>query len=119
MTPKQWENQIMVKLMNVADEIGKAGAKELERQLTANLQKKSGTPSNPGEYPAKQTGELVGSIERIRRRVGRKVEHEVRVTAPHASIVEKIRPFFNRTIREGRQQILAAMERAGKQRGLK
>ena len=115
----QWESTILAKLVNVADEVGKAGAKELERQLIANLQRKSGTPSKPGEYPAKQTGELVGSIERTRRRVGRKVEHEVKVTAPHAGIVEKIRPFFDRTIKEGKQKILAEMERAARQRGLK
>lgn len=119
MSTKQWENAVLAKLVNVADEIGKAGAKELERQLKVNLQKKSGTPSNPGEYPAKQSGDLVGSIERTRRRVGRKVEHEVRVTAPHAAIVEKIRPFFDRTIKEGKQKILAEMERAARQRGLK
>lgn len=115
---KQWENSVMAKLVNIADEVGKAGAKELERQLIANLQRKSGTPSKPGEYPAKQTGDLVGSVERTRRRVGRKVEHEVKVTAPHAAIVEKIRPFFNRTIKEGKQKILSEMERAAKQRGL-
>lgn len=35
----------------------------LENEATKAFSRKQGTPSKPGEYPAKQTGKLVGSVE--------------------------------------------------------
>lgn len=109
----------MARLVGIADEIAEAGAKELEKSLIDNLSKKSGVTSNPGEYPAKQSGELVRSVRRRRRRVGSKVEHSVSVEASHAEIVEKNRPFFDRTIKENRERIQSAMARAAQRKGLK
>lgn len=113
-----WKDKMFAQIQGYADEVAAEGAKEFERILRENLTRKTGTPSNPGEYPAKQTGELVQSIRR-RRRVGNKIEHSVAVEARHAEILEKVRPFFKRTITESKDRVLAAMARAAKRRGLK
>lgn len=72
---------------------------EAYKRLTA----KSGTPSSPGEYPARQTGELANSIESKRTGSGREnIEIEFSLTAEHAKyltdrkllddVMEEIRP---------------------------
>ena len=103
---------IVAALVDRGDTILKAGAKELAGSLKKNLTKKSGVPSEPGEYPAKQSGELVKSISVDRRRVGKSVSYEVSVDAEYAEPLEAIRPFFQRTVDENEQRIEDAMDRA-------
>ena len=104
---------IMAELTDMGDAALKAGAEEFASLLKKNLTRKSGTPSSPGEYPAKQTGELVNSIAIERRRVGNAVSYSVSVDAGYAEPLEAIRPFFQRTIDENEQRIEDKMAKVG------
>jgi len=107
------------KLMRCADDIARAEAEAFAKALRKNLTKKSGVTSSPGEFPAKQSGDLVGSIQINRRRVGDSVSYQVKMTADHAEAVDKVRPFFERTLNESEKLIMAAAKQAGKRQGLR
>lgn len=80
------------------------GANKLARQLRKNLSTPGPTPSRTGEYPHKQSGELVRSVQVVRRNQFRV---DVAVTAHHAPFVEARRPFLSRTVSE----MMASLQR--------
>lgn len=66
---------------------------------------KSFGPSRPGEYPHRQTGELMRSVESQVSGSDQAVSVFIRATAPHAETVEEKRPFMRRTIAEMEHEI--------------
>lgn len=105
-------DKLIATLAGKAESIIRAGVDELASILVDNITAKSGEPSLPGEYPATQTGELANSVVTDVNRVGGRVHGSVSVNAAHAEYVEKMRPFFKRTVEENRQHIIDVMEDA-------
>lgn len=68
------------------------------------LTQRSGTPSRPGEYPSKQTGQLAGSIESAIQTDGNGITMTVEVTAPHAKYLSD-RKMMTDVVEELRTQI--------------
>jgi hypothetical protein len=106
----QWygENVIRSVKTNMSIRLHNAG-EALAYKIRDNLSV-SGPPSSlPGEFPHKDTGELMESIEV---RLGRK-EFSIRVVAgtPYSKYVEESRPFMRRTLREMKSTIRSILLR--------
>lgn len=101
------DDQIMRMAENrIRSQLAKA-ARRLASEAESRLTSKTGEPSEPGEYPAKQTGELANSIRVDESREGDTFEARVSLTADHAkylagsrkligSAAEEIRPELER-----------------------
>lgn len=102
---------IMATLIRKATPILHEASSDLVEVFKKNLSMKVGIPSVPGEYPAKQSGDLVRSVHTETRRVGLSFSYFVIVGEglAYADPLDTARPYMMRTVNENKERILAAM----------
>ena len=100
---------VMAKLLDESVKRCKRVAYKLADAVRANISTPGPEHSKPGEYPRKQSGELLKGIRVIQRNQYR---FDVVSESEHAGIVEEIRPYFERTLTEN----MDMLERAARGR---
>lgn len=102
-------DQARAKILDLAAERANRVAEKLAKMIRKNISTPGPEPSQPGEYPHKQSGDLAAGIRVVQRNQYR---FDVVSEADHAGYVESVRPYMERTIHEGR----TALEREARRR---
>lgn len=90
-------DKVMAKVLDLAAKRANRVAQKLANAIRQNISTPGPDPSEPGQFPHRQSGELIDGIKVIQRNQYR---FDVVSTADHAGIVEETRPYFERTINE-------------------
>lgn len=94
---KMFDKEARAAILDAVAKRADRAANKLASAVRRNISTPGPEPSEPGEYPHKQSGELKSSVKVTRRNQYR---IDVSVDAPHAEYVEAIRPFLSRTVNE-------------------
>lgn len=84
-------------------------ARRLASEAESRLTSRTGDPSRPGEYPAKQTGELANSIRIDESRDGDTLIATVSLTAEHAQYLDDSRKLLGSVLAETEPEIQRIM----------
>lgn len=106
---KWYGDTVRAALINKAGKRAEKAAKLLAKMIRENIDTPGPEHSKPGEFPRKQSGELMAGVRVVQRNQYR---YDVVSTSDHAEIVERMRPYMLRTLEEQR----AALEREAKRR---
>jgi len=84
-----------------------AAARFLRDKVQDNISLEGPPHSTPGEFPRYISGELQASLQYDVDRDA--MTARVFATAPHAAIVEEMRPYLSRTLEENREEVTAIL----------
>ncbi len=100
-------DEAMAKILDMSAKRARRVAEKLANAIRANISTPGPDHSGPGEYPHRQSGELIAGVRVVQRNQYR---FDVVSDAEHAAIVEQTRPYFERTLIEQ----MDMLERAAK-----